>query len=362
MDAYAKLREALNRAIAVLEATGYMGYDPYDGLLSPLARILPGARARLLFTHLVRKKPTNIRALLGIKKTLNPKTLALALSAYSIMGENEKAREVIPLLEETFPWGYPFPWQSRAFYVPAGTPTAVNTAFVLHALADAQEALDIETVGLIRKGAENILGCLNRSPDGFFSYTPLDSYRIHNANLLLASALARTGFRDEAAKAARASLALQREDGSWPYGEDYGMFSYIDNFHTGFVILALLSLKKTLGDEFRVPLEKAVDFYEKNLFGTDSLPLWRTGKKYPIDIHTFAVATGVMAELEKTERALFLAEALVRLFMDGKGRFGYQRRRLIYNRTNYVRWGQAWGAWALAKTISIYGCNILRPG
>ena len=354
MDAYERSDEALSSALARLESTGFTGYDPYDGLLSPLARVLPCARARLLFTHAVRKKPVNIRPFLGIKKTLNPKTLALALSAYSILGENERARKVISLLEKTFPWGYPFPWQSRAFFVPAGTPTAVNTAFAIHALLDAKEAFGIDTSGLVQKGAGNILGCLRRSPDGFFSYTPLDKYRIHNANLLLASALARAGFKEESVNAARASLALQSDDGFWPYGEDYGMFSYIDSFHTGFVIFALCSLGKSLGQEFEAPLARALDFYEKNLFGPDGLPLWRVGKKYPLDVHTFAVAAGVMAELGKTEKALFLADALVRLFMDRKGRFGYQRGRLIYNRTNYARWGQAWGAWALARVTGFH--------
>jgi len=372
MPAYERLETALIRALDVLERGEYMGYDPYDGLLSPIARVLPGAKARLIFTHAVRKKPFNIRPLLGIKRTLNPKTLALCLSAYAMMGKTkigpelcrgersllQKAVDVVSLLSDSFPWGYPFPWQSRAFFVPAGTPTAVNTAFVLHALFDAHEAFELKTAGLIRKGADNILKCLNRSHGGFFSYTPLDNYRIHNANLLLASALARAGFKDEALRAARASLALQRPDGSWPYGEDHEMFSYIDNFHTGFVILALISLKKTLGEEFGQPLERAIDFYKMNLFGPDGMPLWRIGERYPLDIHTLAVASGVMADLGETETALKLADAMVRLFMDKRGRFGYQRGKLFYNRTNYARWGQAWGAWALAKVVM---CQQFQP-
>ncbi|MGB9589766.1 MAG: hypothetical protein ACP5QG_04995 [candidate division WOR-3 bacterium] len=365
MPAYEKLETALIRALSLLEGNRYTGYDPYDGLLSPIARILPGARARLIFIHGVRKKPFNIRPLLGIKKTMNPKTLALCLSAYAIInkmkirpevsrGERlllQKVVDVVSLLDESFPWGYPFPWQSRAFFVPQGTPTAVNTAFVIHALADTAESFELKTAGLVKKGAANILKCLNRSHDGFFSYTPLDNYRIHNANLLLASALARAGFADEAMEAARASIALQRLDGSWPYGEDHEMFSYIDNFHTGFVILALISLKKTFGDEFGEPLEKVVDFYKRNLFGSDGLPLWRIDRRYPLDVHTFAVAAGTMAELGETQKALKLADALIHLFMNREGRFGYQRGRFIYNRTNYARWGQAWGVWALAKVL-----------
>ena len=37
-------------------------------------------------------------------------------------------------------WGYPFPWQSRSFYLPVGTPTVVVTAFAGEAFLDAHAA------------------------------------------------------------------------------------------------------------------------------------------------------------------------------------------------------------------------------
>ena len=49
----------------------WRGYDPYDGLNSPLARILPGKKARQAWTQLHRRSPINLRPLVGIKPTLN---------------------------------------------------------------------------------------------------------------------------------------------------------------------------------------------------------------------------------------------------------------------------------------------------
>ena len=59
-------------------ARGWRGYDPYDGLNSPLARVLPGKFARQAWTQLHRRSPINLRPLCGIEPTLNAKTLALA--------------------------------------------------------------------------------------------------------------------------------------------------------------------------------------------------------------------------------------------------------------------------------------------
>ena len=33
-------------------------------------------------------------------------------------------------------WGYPFPWQAKAFYVPVGTPNVIATAYAVRGLVD----------------------------------------------------------------------------------------------------------------------------------------------------------------------------------------------------------------------------------
>ncbi len=338
----------------VLDRDNYTGYDPYDGLASPLTRFIPWAKARLIFTHLVRKSPFNIRPLLGIPKTLNPKTLALALMVKARIEDESACLKLIQMIEKTQPWGYPFAWQSRAFFVPVGTPTAVNTAFVLHALADARDIMGIDAKSVAIPAVQRITENLNQQ-DGFFSYTPIDNHRVHNANLLLASALARWGRQELAEKSALASLCFQREDGSLLYGEDHDFFAYIDNFHTGFVLLALNSLNRSLNDRFKGQTRALARFYKTRLFTRKGSPLWRLNKPWPKDIHNHAVAAGTLADLGETQWALRVLREMENLFVLKGFRFGYQRGRLLFRKQNYIRWGQAWAGWAYAAVVFGYG-------
>ena len=144
-----------------------------------------------------------------MKKGYNPKGLGLFLWGYAKLYAREKnARYLekidrIPdLLDELKSrdctgngWGYNFDWQSRAFFVPKWTPTVVNSAFIGHALLDtwkitgSKRALDMAL-----PIADFILEDLNRREEAgriCFSYTPLDHYHVHNANLLGASLLIR---------------------------------------------------------------------------------------------------------------------------------------------------------------------------
>jgi hypothetical protein len=58
---------------------GYRGYNKHDGLNSPLLRSLLGwgKWPRIIAIQTVMRFPLNIRPVIGIKKTYNPKGLAL---------------------------------------------------------------------------------------------------------------------------------------------------------------------------------------------------------------------------------------------------------------------------------------------
>ena len=84
-------------------------------------------------------------------------------------------------------WGYNFDWQSRAFFVPEGTPSIVCTTFVAHAYLDAYHAFGEEKwLSRAREACEFILADLHRTPgpdSSFcFAYTPVDKSRVHNAS------------------------------------------------------------------------------------------------------------------------------------------------------------------------------------
>ena len=63
----------------------WAGYDPYDALNSKIFKLLPFANSRfprLALTQALKRFPLNLRRLLLIPKTQNPKAIALFLMAF----------------------------------------------------------------------------------------------------------------------------------------------------------------------------------------------------------------------------------------------------------------------------------------
>src|SRR2546428_5958651 len=93
-ETIAKLRQGF----AVASRSGWRGFDPYDGLLSPIARLPVVGRSRsfrLALTQVVKRSPVNLRPVLGIKEGLNHKALALLLSAAARNAEGGELRPYV---------------------------------------------------------------------------------------------------------------------------------------------------------------------------------------------------------------------------------------------------------------------------
>ena len=82
-----KCERALGRLLRYCRDEGWAGYDPYDGLNSPLVKALTlnSKPLRIAATQLIKRSPVNVRPLLGIRKGLNPKGLALAARALILL-------------------------------------------------------------------------------------------------------------------------------------------------------------------------------------------------------------------------------------------------------------------------------------
>ena len=135
---------------AYCEAVDFLGWDPWDALGSPLFRVFPLNKRlpRWAGNHLIKIAPFNVRSWLGIKKDCFAKGLALFLSGYvqrQRHSPDPRNRETIAklhhrLMEKTIPgfagscWGTNLAYQTRAFYVPAQTPSLVHTAFAAEAI------------------------------------------------------------------------------------------------------------------------------------------------------------------------------------------------------------------------------------
>src|ERR1700747_2080974 len=78
------IQVAIAKLLAYCRANDWAGHDPYDALNSPIFCTLPlldNRVSRLVFTQALKRSPVNLRDLLHIPKTQNPKAIALFLSA-----------------------------------------------------------------------------------------------------------------------------------------------------------------------------------------------------------------------------------------------------------------------------------------
>src|SRR6266851_3762982 len=78
------VKVAIQRLLAYCQANDWAGYDPYDALNSKILKMLPVLDSRvprIVLTQALKRSPINIRPLLLIGKTQNPKAIGLFLSA-----------------------------------------------------------------------------------------------------------------------------------------------------------------------------------------------------------------------------------------------------------------------------------------
>ncbi len=380
-------------------AQGFAGYDPYDALNSRLFQATSfkhSRTARLFWTQFHKRSPINLRSLVRVPRERNSKGVALfalaALAHYRRTKTKEAEIEARELLDDLMwmrlkgfsgaAWGYNFDWQSRAFLAPRGTPTVVPTAFAARALCEAAEVFSQEEyLPFARTICDFILNDLNRvdesSDEVCFSYSPLDQTRVFNASLLAGEALAtigkltgETSLCEWAMRAARYVLRRQRADGSWAYGADEYQ-SWADNFHTAFILTSLSRIIDAIGseprplgvatgflDELDSALRRGCECWRERFFLDNGWPKYYPERLYPADAHSAASAIVALVELRgRISGTMILAEKVagwtIENVRDSDGFFYYQRRRFHAVRIPYMRWSQAWMAYALASLLEM---------
>lgn len=366
-DRHRELVDALTRLEAWGSARDWLGTDPYDGLnatrfITPLSR---SRRGRQLVTQAVKRSPLDLRPVLGVQLAHSAAALAQIVSAYAryrFLPTEEapsKLADAVFELEalrcagfEEPCWGYHFDVQTRVFFYPKGAPNTIATAFAGLALLDAFETTADRRLLELATGAGDFF-LRHIPPTGaehgaFFGYLVGDRTPIHNANMLvcallarLAQRLGRADFREAASAGVAFTVASQRPDGSWPYGEGAHL-DWVDGFHTGYVLESLgICGDAGVGDE--AALQRGLDYYRQKLFIQDGTPRYHSSSVYPIDtqsaaqgIQTFARASDRRPELAETAWTIF--DYAIRKLRRSDGAFIFQRRRLWRNRTPHIRW------------------------
>lgn len=365
------VEDAIARIRAWGEARTWYGYDPYDGLNTPLAPLLTlgTSLGRRMLTQAVKRSPINLRPMLGISPALNAKALGIVASGYVrlVAAGDESARPAaaywLNRLRNDAPcWGYHFDVQTRFFRYQAGTPNTIATSFVAQAFLDDYEFLGNERSGQTALQTAVFLNSrmLASTPAGlYFRYLEREDALVHNANLLACAVLARTArclgvsdFADRAAEAAATTLEAQRDDGSWPYAGGAGR-DWVDNFHTGYVLESLVECERLLPDAAE-HLAIGFDYWERELFLTDGTPKYYSHHTMPLDAHNYAQAIETWLSIGDRregafERASRTAGLLIADFLTPEGYVRFQRGRRWANSVAYIRWTTAPAFRALAR-------------
>lgn len=396
-----------NTILSWAEKRDFRGSDPYDGLNSKLlSPLLKHSRfLRLATIQAVKRSPLNLRPILMVPASSNPKGLALFLSGLGFKkNENQKEKQeekqkaTITRLEQmilslaskpdgtpafsedrairtditeeevnnagTFAWGYNFPWQSRAFLQLAWYPTVVCSSFILNALYDSNSRFYPAAAKSLARFTVDTLN-IHKDDSGIcFSYSPLDNTRVYNASLFAAKILAQaaqftetqeqTKYRDLATQACNYVQSKQNKDGSWIYGEaDH--WQWIDNLHTGFVLETMKSISEALQTkDYNRTIAKGLDYYRANLFNKDGTAKYYNNSTYPLDPHSFAQGAITLAKLNHKEQAEeVLNKAIEELWDEKKNGFIFQKKKIYSISQIHLRWSQAWMFKALSYINSI---------
>ena len=392
-----KVIDSFNALKKYCEKENFKGWDPYDGLNSKVFRAIPflkeSALCRLIVIQGFKRCPFNLRPILGVPKQYNAKGIGLFLQGYcnlyNAIGEGsltekeigfrkdilkrivELADLLIVLQSKEYSgacWGYNFDWQARRLFLfPKYTPTVVATTFCATALMEAfeitkkQEYLDIAL-----SSADFVMKDLHRfiCKDGFlFSYSPLQGNNtVYNASLLgskLLSYCYHYTKKEEYREAAKSSIIAccngQNKDGSWVYGM-LPVQSWIDSFHTGYNIDALMAYEEQTGDKsFHSYIERGFEFYINNFFEKDGSPKYYHNQKYPIDIHCPGQLFVTLYRIHRFEEYKEIAEKVLQwtlqYMQDKKGYFYYQLKKGISSKISYMRWSNAFMFNALSYYI-----------
>lgn len=396
------VNSSLFKLLSWIEKNGWAGYDPYDLKGIPFYLFLYEKAEqgniffktmRRLFFELERTFPLLMRKLFKVEKQINPKSIGLLakgyLNLFQFLGDEiylQKAKDCLGWLENNYSkgyhglcWGYPFDWHSRIL-IPKGTPSAVVSSIVGDAFWQAYKLTNEERyLEVCRQVCIFFLNDLNIDEiEGdclCFSYTPIDKFHVHNANLFVAEFLIRVGVEvgepewvEIGLKAAKYALKEQNPDGSiyyWGKVDNRNNFFHIDAYHSGFEIRMLFGIWKTTGKkEFFESVKRYFEFYKKNLLfyeGEKIIPKMTPHSLYPIDIHSCAEAILCNSIIsDDFEEAKVLSKEIckwvIKNMQSPDGWFYYAIKNFFglpfTIKIPYFRWGQAWMFLALSYVIS----------
>ena len=282
-----------------------------------------------------------------------------------------RALHFLEILEQTrcegydeYCWGYPFDWVTIRGTIRAGTPLITTVPYVYEAFKQAYE-MDgqdrwFRIMRSIAQHAVKNYKDFETSPTASTcSYTPnpQESVAVVNANAYRAFLLtsAAVDFSDElyrkiAQRNLNFVLEAQNPDGSWYYACD-GKRSFVDHFHTCFVLKALAKIEKLTGDpNCTQAIKRGIDYYVKNLFDENGIPkpFSRPPRRivYRRELYDFAecvnLGTLLRGRFPKFDEILDgVVKHLMTVWQRPDGSFRSRQLLVGWDNTPMHRWAQA---------------------
>ena len=181
-----------------------------------------------------------------------------------------------------------------------------------------------------------------------FSYSPNDKQIVFNATMKAARLLAQAYdlSKDEKLK----PEIFNTVDFVMKYQTDYGYWSYavgdartwVDNFHTAYVLDALKVVNSIFDNKYSVEFDKGLQYYVKTFFDENGETKYYSHKKYPIDSTEIAQSIITLSD----NNNLILTEKVLNFgfknLYSGKGYFYYRKYKFFIDKTSYMRWSNAW--------------------
>jgi len=366
------LKNDIDKLIEYCSSQEWLGYDPYDGLNSPLFKYSFFNRNkffRILIIQFFKNSPINLRPLFLIRKEANSKGLALCLKSLVMIYKHNSEKKYLSYINHLINllikeratnnlklWGYNFDWQSRAFFIKKHSPNFVVSYFVLDSFFELYKLTKEKKYKKIFIESCNVLidkFLEKRGDKKHFKYVLNDKKVIHNVNLfgssLMSKAFAITGddrFKIVSEETLATSIDYQSDNGSWPYGIER-MHSWIDSFHTCFNLLSFNDFILNTGIRvYEDKLVKGFKYFINNFFTKNYVIKYYDKKTYPIDIHSFAIGLITLIKLEKylkdKEMIIKTYNHINKNFKSEKGTYYFRIYKFFKNKIPYMRWGQSW--------------------
>jgi hypothetical protein len=364
-------KRSLDRVQKWVESHNYRAYEPFDGL-SSWARPLTfdNLFAQRILQQTIRQSPVNLRPLMGVKPKDSTKGQGYMAWGYLLLYRAteqeaylEKAVRCLNWLDKNkvprfryHSWSNEFDYASRNGYYSKHDPIIVWTALIGHAYLEAYDLTQDERFLRVAESACRWILEIPREKTArghCLSYLPDRRSSVHNANMLGAGLLARTGaktgdkeFWRVASSAMEYSCSRQRADGSWWYAES-AENHWIDNFHTGYNLDALrYYIDYTGNEEFQPNLVKGLEYFKNNFFESSGRPKYYHSRTYPVDIQCSSQAIDTLAWFSDLDPAcLPLAQKVaawtIENMQDRDGHFYYRQYPLIKAKAPMLHWGQA---------------------